>query len=145
MSAYAEITGSMKPSDRGTRWPQGAAVPPGWIYMGYKLRNAAKLPRINLYLEAEKFADFWSAKTGKGAKKLDWQACWRNWCRNAYGAQPEAEPEPIVPNDGISVLRVQAALKLGFKPPLFDIQDVRVALRLGRITAEQARRLGLKS
>jgi len=34
-------------------------------------------------LEAEKFADHWHAKTGQNATKADWQATWRNWCRNA--------------------------------------------------------------
>ena len=34
-------------------------------------------------LEAAKFSDFWHAKAGKDAVKLDWCATWRNWCRNA--------------------------------------------------------------
>lgn len=33
--------------------------------------------------EAAKFRDYWTAKTGKDATKLDWPATWRNWCRNA--------------------------------------------------------------
>lgn len=33
--------------------------------------------------ESEKFRDFWVAKSGKDAAKLDWEATWRNWCRNA--------------------------------------------------------------
>ena len=28
------------------------------------------------------FADFWHAKAGKDACKLDWLATWRNWIRN---------------------------------------------------------------
>ena len=68
MSVYAETTGSMKIAPRGTRW--NGKVPPEWIVLGYQLRSAAKLPRVNLSLEAEKFADFWTAKTGTGATKL---------------------------------------------------------------------------
>jgi hypothetical protein len=34
-------------------------------------------------LEAEKFKDYWIAKGGREACKLDWEATWRNWCRNA--------------------------------------------------------------
>jgi hypothetical protein len=30
----------------------------------------------------EQFRDYWSAKAGSGATKLDWQATWRNWVRN---------------------------------------------------------------
>lgn len=33
--------------------------------------------------EAAKFRDYWTAKSGKDATKLDWPATWRNWCRNA--------------------------------------------------------------
>lgn len=28
------------------------------------------------------FRDFWIAKPGAGGRKLDWDATWRNWCRN---------------------------------------------------------------
>jgi uncharacterized protein YdaU (DUF1376 family) len=34
-------------------------------------------------LEAEKFKDYWIAKGGREACKLDWEATWRNWCRNS--------------------------------------------------------------
>ena len=33
--------------------------------------------------ESEKFRDFWVSKSGKDAAKLDWEATWRNWCRNS--------------------------------------------------------------
>jgi hypothetical protein len=33
--------------------------------------------------EAEKFRDYWCAKSGKDATKTDWPATWRNWVRNA--------------------------------------------------------------
>lgn len=31
----------------------------------------------------EDFKDFWSAKSGKDATKVDWSATWRMWARNA--------------------------------------------------------------
>ena len=34
-------------------------------------------------IEGQKFRDYWVAKPGKDATKLDWPATWRNWCRNA--------------------------------------------------------------
>lgn len=34
-------------------------------------------------LEADRFRDYWIAKTGKDATKADWLATWRNWCRKA--------------------------------------------------------------
>jgi hypothetical protein len=30
-------------------------------------------------VESEKFKNYWAAKTGQGATKLDWDATWRNW------------------------------------------------------------------
>jgi hypothetical protein len=33
--------------------------------------------------EFEKFRDYWRAKAGKDGRKVDWQATWRNWLRNA--------------------------------------------------------------
>lgn len=30
--------------------------------------------------EAERFRNYWNAKSGKDATKLDWPATWRNWC-----------------------------------------------------------------
>ena len=35
--------------------------------------------------EAQVFADYWHAKAGADARKLDWQATWRNWVRRADG------------------------------------------------------------
>jgi hypothetical protein len=39
-------------------------------------------------LEAERFKDYWIAKSGRDATKLDWQATWRNWCRTAKTIRP---------------------------------------------------------
>lgn len=36
-----------------------------------------------VYGQAERFRDYWIAKAGKDAAKLDWNATWRNWIRNA--------------------------------------------------------------
>lgn len=33
--------------------------------------------------EADKFKDYWNAKSGKDATKVSWQATWRNWMRNS--------------------------------------------------------------
>jgi uncharacterized protein YdaU (DUF1376 family) len=33
--------------------------------------------------QAERFRDYWTAKPGQSAVKLDWKATWRNWIRNA--------------------------------------------------------------
>jgi hypothetical protein len=35
-----------------------------------------------------KFTDYWRAASGAKARKLDWDATWRNWCRNDADRQP---------------------------------------------------------
>jgi hypothetical protein len=37
------------------------------------------LSRARLSAEAEKFRNYWTAKSGAGAVKRDWNATWRNW------------------------------------------------------------------
>jgi hypothetical protein len=41
-----------------------------------------QLPDIDAQAEAERFKDYWLAKSGAGAVKSDWPATWRNWIRN---------------------------------------------------------------
>jgi uncharacterized protein YdaU (DUF1376 family) len=38
---------------------------------------------INPTTEFPKFRDYWLAKAGKEARKVDWPATWRYWCRNS--------------------------------------------------------------
>lgn len=44
--------------------------------------------------ELAKFRDYWTAKAGKDATKLDWQATWRNWVRNASKPRQQATAPP---------------------------------------------------
>lgn len=64
---------------RGTRWPSDAVVPDHWVIDGAKARARAGLAAIDLNPEAVKFANYWSAKSGGGAAKLDWKKTWINW------------------------------------------------------------------
>lgn len=40
--------------------------------------------------EGAKFGDFWRAKAGKDAAKLNWLSTWRNWIRGALERMPAA-------------------------------------------------------
>lgn len=42
--------------------------------------------------EADRFRDYWLAKSGKDAAKLDWQATWRNWVRKAVADRQARKP-----------------------------------------------------
>ncbi|PIT68585.1 DUF1376 domain-containing protein [Bartonella tribocorum] len=57
------------------------------------------LPPERVKVEIAKFRDYWTAKSGKDATKIDWQATWRNWVRNSknykqgenYGTQTNSQ------------------------------------------------------
>lgn len=68
--------------------PQAKAVqlPAGWqLPKAWGEWSLAEYPHWTadiVRLEADKFADHWRAKSGKDARKADWLATWRNWCRS---------------------------------------------------------------
>lgn len=79
---------------RGSRLPKTWVLPKSW---GEWAQLNAGMTRDEILLEADKFRDFWVAKT-KDATKLDWEATWRNWCRNRssrrkYNPQQSAHDE----------------------------------------------------
>jgi hypothetical protein len=43
----------------------------------------AKAEAVNPEREFARFCDHWRAASGANARKLDWDAAWRNWCRKA--------------------------------------------------------------
>lgn len=49
-------------------------------------------------LEAEKFRNYWTAKSGHAATKLDWSATWRNWVLSAI--ERAGTPPPTPPSNG---------------------------------------------
>lgn len=70
-----------KPRQRGTRLPADWRLPKNWGE--WAKANFITATDDQIRAEAERFHDFWIAKAGKDAAKLDWQATWRNWCRNS--------------------------------------------------------------
>jgi hypothetical protein len=48
-------------------------------FIGENLQAAIPNPRA----EHENFCDYWRAKAGSDARKLDWPATWRRWMRTA--------------------------------------------------------------
>ncbi len=66
------------PRKRGTR------LQPGWMPAQSTVdAMKAERPDIDFKTEHAKFIDYWASKTGRDATKLDWDATWRNWIRNA--------------------------------------------------------------
>ena len=78
---YKPETNNQKPivekSQRGSRLANNWILPDEWEYWANKER-----PDLNAKQVFDQFKDYWCAKAGKDAIKLDWQATWRNWVRN---------------------------------------------------------------
>lgn len=71
-------------SKRGTRLPENWQPSEADFQFAWEILGSQGT--VN---ETERFRDYWHAKAGKDATKLDWSATWRNWVRKAkeYGAK----------------------------------------------------------
>lgn len=60
---------------------RGSRLPANWQPSPSEVTFARDrgMPEDRISAEAEKFSNFWSAKSGAGATKRDWSATWRNW------------------------------------------------------------------
>lgn len=77
---------------KATRLPQDWLLPKSW---GEWAVSNLGMPANAVRLEGEKFADYWQAKPGRDAMKLDWLATWRNWCRSASDRAPRSGRQPV--------------------------------------------------
>lgn len=73
----------LKKSKTATRLPDGWVLPKAWGE--WALSERPDFTEADVRREAECFADHWRAKAGADARKVDWQATWRNWVRRAHG------------------------------------------------------------
>lgn len=89
---------------RGTRIPDDFAITEDMAAWG-----RANAPTVAAKYETEKFIDYWRAKAGKDATKLDWVATWKNWIRNAA----ERAGPPPVHRQSTTDQRVADALAIG--------------------------------
>lgn len=88
-----------------TRIPADFALTP-------ERRAVAVAERLDPERTFAKFCDYWSAKAGSSARKLDWDATWRNWCRSdadRNGAPNGAHRQGSQPRKLSAVERVYAA------------------------------------
>jgi hypothetical protein len=79
-------------------------------------RAVAEAERLPADRTFAKFCDYWRSASGQSARKLDWDATWRNWCRTeadrSRGKLPGAVPlQPKAPptEAEISAARREAA------------------------------------
>ena len=67
------------PKKRGTRLPYDWFLPMTWGQWAVNEGYSQDVIRI----EADNFRDYWHARAGPTASKLDWEATWRIWIRKA--------------------------------------------------------------
>ncbi len=75
-----------KPAKRGSRLPDDWQLPDDWRDWTAVNCPATTPERINR--EALIFSNFWQAKPGAQACKLDWKKTWQNWCLKAFATAP---------------------------------------------------------
>ena len=102
------------PATRGHRLPLPWALPKAWG--DWALAEFPAWSPEAVRNEANKFRDFWVGKTGKDATKLDWEATWRNWCRNAKSPGPLRQ-------HSVQSVAAEAARQMGFTADQPDVID----------------------
>lgn len=77
---------------------QGTRLPPEWWPSAANVEYAASkgLSTNKINTEAEKFRNHWTAKTGKDATKLDWDATWQNWILRAMEINGHGRKQSLV-------------------------------------------------
>lgn len=87
-------------------------LPPDWMPSDADL-DFCRTERSDLHAAdvASRFRDYWSAKAGRDAAKLDWPATWRNWVRNERRSVAQGPPQRPEKFDPV------AAVNRNRKPP----------------------------
>lgn len=75
-------------SKTATRLPDDWVLQKAWG--DWALSERPDMTPEDVRREADCFADYWRAKGGADARKVDWQATWRNWIRRCDGKAPGA-------------------------------------------------------
>lgn len=74
-----EIPADAPKVKRGTRLPEDWFLPKAW---GEWATENFHVSADQVRSEAERFKNYWLAKAGREAIKLDWSRTWQNWCAN---------------------------------------------------------------
>ena len=83
---YKRPLTSRKPrsTPAATRWEPDRKVPDEWKE-GPRRAIEFKGLNIDVDMEAVKFANYWSSRSGHDATKVHWQKTWDNWVLSAMG------------------------------------------------------------
>lgn len=103
LQTTSEIVPFPEPSEKTEPQQNGAAVrrasrlPTGWEPGAELMTYAvtAGIPYREVSQVAEDFRDFWVAKSGADACKLDWAATWRRWVREDVKRRTNRRPGAV--------------------------------------------------
>jgi len=89
---YPDIDTSLRSVEKRAQ-ARGSRLPIDWRPSEADWQSAREAGLTSKQAEAEalNFADYWHAKPGKDALKLDWPATWRSWCRRAFDRLPKPQ------------------------------------------------------
>lgn len=103
LEAHDALPGKRTVSAKGTRLPADWTAPQEWIDWAC---NERRWQPHDAAEEARIFADYWIAKAGQAAVKLDWKRTWQVWVRNSR--RPNGDYSPVTsqsPADRVVWLR----------------------------------------
>lgn len=79
---------------------RASRLPTDWVLTDER-KSVAEAEHLDPARTFEKFTDHWKAASGSNARKRDWDAAWRNWCKNETDRKPmngsgaHKKPDPI--------------------------------------------------
>lgn len=90
LTSVSEGTQSAKPPAQ----PRGSRLDPDWVlpkaWGDWALSEFPHWSAEDVRQEALKFKDHWLSEAGSKARKQDWQATWRKWCRSDIAQRAHA-------------------------------------------------------
>jgi hypothetical protein len=143
----SETTDGTRSRQTGHRLPEDFAL-------SAERRRVAQAEHVDPERTFAKFCDYWRAASGSSARKRDWDAAWRNWCRSeadrGRGTAPRPKPPPPTRAERERVEREgwdrekARARKLGFRAPLTGeaLENFTAAIDREIGDRENARRYG---
>lgn len=86
-----------KASKKRSRRERAQRLPEGWLPSQKSVDQIKRMfPSLDLRMEHAKFSNYWAAAGGQSARKLDWDAAWRNWMMKAAEMARIPAQAPVV-------------------------------------------------
>jgi len=131
-----ETSRSFKAIAATTTQKRGTRLPDDWQpseqCVAYAVGRGIARDRVSI--EAEKFKNYWTAKTGASATKRDWPATWRNWVITAMerrNGPPRNNPSAGVHSVARSAATGADAVIAGMGRLARRLDERRIATRRG--------------